>query len=165
MKGNLDIHNIIQVSIPLWVVPLILFSPIGEFTELPKSVLDAFYLFGATNSPEQIGLMLAFVVSMGAVSLPDLDHFIMWRKFKHSGIRDFCKKCLQNDRTRKATLIVHNYVTLFVILPALIISTYYYNNLYGFITFTTFFLHILLDYLTDVLTLKKGNHWKINWRS
>ena len=164
MRDNLELHNIIQVSIPLWLVPLTLFLPIGEFTELPSVIPDTLYDFGATKPIQSIEIMTMFVIALGAIIVPDMDHLAMWNKFKHNGIRDFIRRCLQNDRTRKATLVVHNYISLFVILPSIIVITYYYSNLYGFIFFTTFFSHILLDYLTDVLTLKRGSHWKINWR-
>lgn len=136
--NSLILHNAIQLSIPFWVIGLMLTI---------RSDLDLFPLF--------------FFTILGGM-LPDIDHLNMWGKVKHKGVVSFIKFCVNSDRGRKAFLPFHNYVSI-AILAVVTPITMLVNPIMGSFLMA-FLLHILFDFVTDVVMVKSHKHWRFrNW--
>lgn len=138
MTRGLLYHNAMQLSIPFWLTALSIYSFPGA---------------------DWVRLGLAAV--LGA-TLPDLDHFSMWRLKKHKDLIGFVKFCIQADRYRKAFLPFHNYAAMLIVaISAAIFSSI---DTYVFVFFVSFLMHLLFDYIADLYMIKQHTHWKLrNW--
>lgn len=135
MTKGLVLHNAMQLSIPFVLTAAVY---------LLFPYLDLGNLF-----------LLAFLGSI----LPDVDHFSMWRKVKHTGLFNFMKFCVQADRYRKAFLPCHNYGAMAIVAVASVLL--FEVNVYASVFFISFFFHLMSDFLADVYLIKKHSHWKI----
>ena len=135
MTKGLVLHNAMQLAIPFLLTAAV-------FLLVPG--LDLGDLF-----------LVAFLGSI----LPDVDHFSMWRKVKHTGLFNFMKFCVQADRYRKAFLPFHNYGA--IVLVAVASLALYFVNIYASVFFISFFFHLISDLVADIYLIKQHSHWKV----
>lgn len=137
MNIGLMLHNLSQISIPIIIISMVLYSSKVNFTNL-------------------------FLAALIGAYFPDVDHFSMWKKVTHKGFFDFVKFCLKSDRYRKAFLIFHNHLTMLIVAIAMPIIAYL--NFFAGIFLLAFFTHLIFDYLADTFLIKIHSHWKFrNW--
>lgn len=139
MSRGLVIHNTMQLTIPIWLVPMLF----NSFPRIEFSILTFASVFG--------------------MLFPDIDHFSMWRKFRGRGFWGFIKFCISADRYRKAFLPFHNHVAIYIVGTVTILS-YFFVNFYVFAFFLSFFVHLMFDYIADLYLIKQHTHWRLrNW--
>ena len=144
MQKGLVLHNLMQITIPLWITPLVFLLPISE-------------------NQAVFGVLSVGLISFAATVLPDVDHFSMWNKVKHKGLFDFIKICVRSTRHRRAFLPLHNYLAILAT-SLLSIVFYYLSWFYPFVFFASFFFHIFFDYIADLFMIRQQNHWNLrNW--
>jgi hypothetical protein len=106
----------------------------------------------------EINSVAAFVVIWAGSLLPDLDHINIWRKTYYKNFKEFLRYCLSSNRYRKSFLMLHNILTILILIIAIPIVSFL-NIFLGIFLLATF-SHLILDFLTDKLLIKTHGHWK-----
>ena len=138
MKTGIMLHNLSQLSIPFIVTVIAL-------TKFPG-----------------VSVGILFFVAMIGAYVPDIDHLNMYGKISNKGFFDFIKIVMRAERYRRAFLAFHNHLTMLIVAVSIPVAIVW--NFFAGIFFLSFPLHLVLDYLADVLLIKTHSHWKFrNW--
>ena len=138
MERGLIIHNSMQLTIPLWLIPLL-------WHFFPRADL----------------MLLSVAAVLGTLS-PDIDHLNMWGKIKHKGFWDFARKCVQADRYRKAFLPFHHHIAIYII--GVLTVVFFFVDFIVMTFLLAFLVHLLFDYIADLFMIKQHTHWRMrNW--
>ncbi len=140
LKTGIMLHNLSQLSIPFFVTGIIL---------LRMPYLDSLYIF---------------VASMIGAYIPDVDHLNMYRTIVHKSFFDFVKIVMRAERYRRAFLVFHNHLTMLILVVMIGVASFFGFNFFISVFLVSFLLHLVLDYLADVMLIKMHSHWKFrNW--
>lgn len=132
------LHNLSQLSIPFLVTAIVLM-----------------------RTPAVNPATVFFVALIGSY-FPDIDHLNMYGKISHKGFFDFVKVVMRAERYRKTFLIFHNHLTMLIVAAAIPVTALI--NFFLALFILSFLLHLILDYLADILLIKTHSHWKFrNW--
>jgi hypothetical protein len=134
MKKGILLHNVFHIFLPFALVDLILRS-----------------------TPDLNLLYLLLTIFTGSF-IPDLDHFTLWGKFYPRKLINFLEFCFSADRYRKGFLFFHNHLTL--LFAAIFMIIFILINFYFTLFLFAFFVHLVYDYVSDILLIKTHSHWK-----
>lgn len=134
------LHNLSQLSIPFFVTGIVsLISP-------------------------NYNMLGIFLVSLVGAYIPDIDHLNMYKTVTHKNFFDFVKIVMRAERYRRAFLVFHNHLTMLIVAVTIGVTALIDFNFFISLFLISFLLHLILDYLADVLLIKTHSHWKFrNW--
>jgi hypothetical protein len=94
---------------------------------------------------------------------PDTDHINIWFEYKFKNFRAFIRFVTSARRYRYSFLIFHNIagiIVAFILIPILGAI-----EILAGIFMASFFIHLILDFFDDKISIKRVTHWRYRRRT